>query len=357
MKILIYTESFFPDMGGLERNTYTLATTLAKLGHETTVLTKTLKSDGIIYPFEVVRSHQYKAFFNAIKQTDLVFINGGISLKICGISLLLHKKYAIIYANSNLYIRENDRLGTKMRQFLAEKAALNIALSDYAKNRLKALLRNQKVEKLLNPIDGKLEQIAANKLQNKPNKIYDILFAGRIIEGKGIFILIDALAAIKPIFKNLKIAFAGEGEHTAKLIEYAKEKDISIAYLGRLDNDDLIDTYLQSKVLIVPSSTHTEGNPLVIAEAISLGVPVIASNQDAMIEAVGEAGYIFKSGESDDLAEKISLLFNELNLLEKTNNTTVRKQEFSYAQYTFCLNNIVTDLSSFQKLANLEILT
>jgi glycosyltransferase involved in cell wall biosynthesis len=341
MKILIYTESFFPDMGGLERNTYTIATTLVALGHTVTVLTGTLKTDDASYPFDVVRSRNYPAFFSAIRQTDLIFINGGISMKICGLALLLFKKYMILYANSNLYLRENDRFGTRIRKFLAEKAALNIALSDYAKNRLKALLNNQKVEKLLNPIDGKLEQIAADKLNNKPNKIYDILFAGRMIEGKGIFILIDALASIKSTLKDLKIAFAGEGEHTEKLIAYAKEKGINSEYLGRLDNADLIDTYLQSKVLIVPSSTHIEGNPLVIAEAISLGVPVIASNQDAMIEAVGDAGYIFKSGESNDLADKIKLLFSGQNLLEKTNNTTIRKQEFSYAQYTFSLNKIV----------------
>jgi glycosyltransferase involved in cell wall biosynthesis len=341
MKILIYTESFFPDMGGLERNTYTIATTLAASGHAVTVLTGTLKTEETRYPFDVVRSRKYAVFFAEIRQTDLIFINGGISMKICVLALLLRKKYMILYANSNLYLRESDRFGTQIRKFLAEKAALNIALSDYAKNRLKALLNNQKVEKLLNPIDGKLEQIAANKLQNKPNKIYDILFAGRMIEGKGIFILIDALASIKSTLKDLKIAFAGEGEHTEKLIAYAKEKNINSAYLGRLDNAELIDAYLQSRVLIVPSSTHIEGNPLVIAEAISLGVPVIASNQDAMIEAVGDAGYIFKSGESNDLADKIKLLFNGQNLLEKTNNTTIRKQEFSYAQYTFSLNKIV----------------
>jgi glycosyltransferase involved in cell wall biosynthesis len=112
-----------------------------------------------------------------------------------------------------------------------------------------------------------------------------------------------------------------------------------------LNNEQIIEAYLQSKALVVPSSSHKEGNPLVIAEAISLGLPIIASDQPPMIEAVGKAGYIFKSGEADDLAQKIKQLFKDTNLNEKTEETEMRKHVFSYATYTMTLDNIVKKIT------------
>ena len=342
MKILVFSENFFPDMGGLERNTFTLASTLSALGHETTVLTGTLRTDDAVYPFDVVRSKDLGTYFSTIQKTDLIFINGGIALKICLFALLLGKKYMPIYITYNSYLSDNQgfkaRLNTGLRKYLASKATLNITLSDYTKTLLQTKTPNHAVEILLNPIDGELERIAAEKKRFKIEKTHDILFAGRLIEGKGIFILIEALAKIK---MPLNVAFAGEGDDKDRLLAYAKDKKVPISYLGRLNNEQIIDAYLQSKVLVVPSSTHQEGNPLVIAEAISLNLPVIASNQPPMIEAVGDAGYIFESGNADDLAQKIKDLFSKNNLQEKTDNTLIRKQEFSYANYKTTLNNIV----------------
>ncbi len=344
MRILVFSENFFPNMGGLERNTFTLASTLSALGHEVTVLTGTLRTDNESYPFEVVRSKSQSTYWAVIKQTDLIFINGGIALKICLAALVLRKKYLPIYIMYNTYISEKQgfvaNMSMKLRKYLASKATLNISLSQYTKELLQSLSPNHAVEILLNPIDGELERIAAQKSGMSKNKTYDILFAGRMIEGKGIFILIDAISKIKPLL-NLKIAFAGEGEDKEALLAYTKERQVDIDYLGRLNNEQIIEAYLQSKVLVVPSSTHKEGNPLVIAEAISLGLPIIASDQPPMIEAVGDAGYIFKSGSADDLAQKIKQLFNPDNLLEKTKATTIRKQEFSYAKYKTTLNSIL----------------
>ena len=344
MKVLVFSENFFPDMGGLERNTFTLASTLSALGHDVTVLTGTLRTDSEMYPFKVVRSKSKGTYWSVIKATDLIFINGGIALKVCLAALMMRKKYLPIYIMYNSYLSEQQgfvaNINRRLRQFLASKATMNITLSQYTKELLQSLSPHHTVEILLNPIDGELERIAAQKNGMAKHKKYDILFAGRMIEGKGIFILIDAMSKLNAAVP-LSLAFAGEGEHKEALLAYAKEKHVNITYLGRLNNEEIIEAYLQSKVLVVPSSTHKEGNPLVIAEAISLGLPIIASDQPPMIEAVGEAGYIFKSGSADDLALKINLLFNGNNLQEKTNETQVRKQEFSYAQYKKTLDNIL----------------
>jgi glycosyltransferase involved in cell wall biosynthesis len=346
MKILIYTQNFLPDMGGLERNTFTLATYLTKIGHNVTVLTETLREDTVSYTFKTVRSRSRNTQLSCVSRADLIFINGGLSMKICAAAWLLRKKYVPIYQTTNLYQRDNtDGLLDKFRAYIASQATMSVTVSHHAKDVLNQLLPNHTVAALPNPIDAELENIAAQKSKTPLSKIHDLLFAGRLIDGKGIFQLVDALITLRPRL-NLTVAFAGEGEHKTQLLDYAKERQLPITYLGRLDRDQLIEAYLQSKVLVVPSSTHTEGNPLVIAEALSLGVPVIASDQAAMVEAVGNAGYVFKRGFADDLAKKIDLLFENGHLEEKKSHTEARKQAFSYQTYTHTLDNILEKIAA-----------
>ena len=83
-------------MGGLERNTFTLASTLMGMGHTPTILTTTeaQNTEGG-YPFQVIRSQAYQTYFSAIWDADLVFINGGMALKISLLAWVLRKKYLI----------------------------------------------------------------------------------------------------------------------------------------------------------------------------------------------------------------------------------------------------------------------
>jgi glycosyltransferase involved in cell wall biosynthesis len=344
MKILIYTQNFFPDMGGLERNTFTLANTLTEFGHEVTVLTETLREHDTPFVFKTIRTHNRQQQIKAVQKADLVFMNGGLSLKICVAAFLLRKKYVPIYQTTELYFRENSEgFSAKIRAFFAKNAAMTVTVSRFAKDRLQQILPRHTTIALPNPIDAELEYIATQQKNGAISKTYDLLFAGRLIDGKGIFHLVEAVSQLK--HHDLTLAFAGEGDHKNELLNFAQNHRVNMTYLGRLDREALIDTYLKSKVLVVPSSTHTEGNPLVIAEALSVGTPVIASNQGAMVEAVGNAGYVFERGQATDLAAKIDLLFSGNNLSEKTRLTQERKTEFSYPTYQNRLSEILKTLN------------
>lgn len=340
MNILICSRNFLPDLGGLERNTLTLATALTRLGHVVTVLTQTLADDGESRPFKTIRSHGLKTLFTCIKHADLIFINGGLSMKACALALLLNKKYVPVYQTSELYLRENSGWFSRLsRRYVAGSATLSITVSHHAGDVLAGLLPGRTVHALPNPIDSELEEISQRLLQESRGKSFDLLFAGRMIDGKGIFQLVDAVAGLRPRM-NLTVAFAGDGEHKDALLAYAREKDICFSYLGRLDKACLVEAYMRARVLVVPSTTHTEGNPLVIAEALSLGTPVIASDQPAMVEAVGNAGCVFRRGDVFDLSDKIALLFSGENLSRATDGTEGRKHEFSYQLYVERLKQV-----------------
>jgi glycosyltransferase involved in cell wall biosynthesis len=344
MNILIYSETFWPDMGGMERNTYTLSKCLANQNHRVTLLTATPGGKKDEYPFQVVRTSRKFDILLHVFKSDRVIINGGISAKVCLFAIGLKRPYYVIYQTSELFSRRGQgfliRVNNGMRKWMAENAKMNICVSHYATTCLE--LNNKNVAALVNPIDEELERIYATRSGQSIKKKYDLLFAGRLIEGKGIFILLDAILTLNR--KDLSVAVAGEGKDRSQLEELAKKKGLTIAFRGRLDREELIELYMQSKVLIVPSSTHIEGFPLVISEALSVGTPVIASNQPAMVEAVGDAGLIFESFNSTDLAGKIKVLLDNPDVLkEKMQNAVKRKDVFSSKTYERKLNEIMAD--------------
>jgi glycosyltransferase involved in cell wall biosynthesis len=60
--------------------------------------------------------------------------------------------------------------------------------------------------------------------------------------------------------------------------------------------------------------SENEGFGIPVVEAMSLGVPVIHSDQPALIEVSGGAGLVSKTGDSADLAEKMILLSSNKSL-------------------------------------------
>ncbi len=328
-------------MGGLERNTYSLAMAIKEEGYDVTLFTGTLAKTIEPLPFQVIRSKSKLQLASYISKNDYVLINGGLSLKVCLPAFLRGRKYGVIYQMSSIYLRQGtgvfNRISNDIRRFFADYAVANICVSNYAATLLN--LWRTKVFVLPNPIDKELEIFAQNG-STKSLKEYDILFAGRLIAGKGIFLLIDALSKLKP--REFIVSYAGEGDEEQELKAYAKEKSIKVNFLGRLEKHHLMDVYRKAKVLVVPSTTHIEGSPLVIAEALTMGVPVIASDQPAMIEAVGSSGLIFKSFDSDDLSDKILFLFDNYGHLKQlTENCKERAIEFSSKNYRRKLREIL----------------
>ncbi len=112
---------------------------------------------------------------------------------------------------------------------------------------------------------------------SKPkNKIFTVLFVGRLVKEKGV---IELLAAAKKWNKNIKLLIAGTGPLAG---EIPAEN-----YLGAVSQQELPNIYSQSSITIVPS-IHDEGFGRVILESLACGTPVIGSKRGAIPEAMDE---------------------------------------------------------------------
>ncbi|MGE5204083.1 MAG: glycosyltransferase family 4 protein [Chlamydiota bacterium] len=133
---------------------------------------------------------------------------------------------------------------------------------------------------------------------------------------KGIDILLAAgkLLALKGLRLRLEIA-GGDPKTVAYWQAAAQDSgwEPQPVFLGQLKTAEEIDGfYRRLDALLVPS--RTEAFPLILVEALSRGLPVVASDIPALREVLGGAGLLFPAGDAAVLAECVERLYSHPTL-------------------------------------------
>ena len=140
------------------------------------------------------------------------------------------------------------------------------------------------------------------------------LYFGRISEEKGIGALIEA---VNRMDKKINLKLAGSGPDYNKFAERVKNLKLekNIEFLGPRYNEKLDKLIANAKAIIIPS-LWPENFPYAMLEALAGGKVIIASDIGGIPEMIkdNKTGYLFKPGDSDDLARKIEQINNSGNL-------------------------------------------
>jgi len=115
-----------------------------------------------------------------------------------------------------------------------------------------------------------------------PNEPRRILYMGLVRESKGVGDLIQALHEIKKRHETpeIQLDILGHGPERSRFEQEASDLGLgeSVTFHGWVQDPRRIDRFIvESHVLVMPSSTHPEGVPRVIDEALVRGVPVVAT--------------------------------------------------------------------------------
>lgn len=112
---------------------------------------------------------------------------------------------------------------------------------------------------------------------NLPPRVAVLLFVGRLISGKGIFDLLEAVARLKERLPcHLLVVGDGAGAPQVKNEIVRLELTHFVTLTGYLTGDELVEAYQVSDVFILPTYL-TEGFPTVIAEAMGAGLPIVTT--------------------------------------------------------------------------------
>ncbi len=146
----------------------------------------------------------------------------------------------------------------------------------------------------------------------KPRRI---LFVGRLIRVKGLDDLIRAFKIVKEKFPDAELRLVGEGPMRKELENLARELGVPVTFAGYKSGTELEEEYLSAGIFVLPSKVdeigQTETLGVVTIEALSYGLPVVASNIGGIPDVIinEETGLLFESGDYQQLAEKIITIF------------------------------------------------
>lgn len=140
------------------------------------------------------------------------------------------------------------------------------------------------------------------------SKGFCIVTCSNLVEVKRVDKTIDALSNLD--IANAKWIHFGDGPLKEQLLKMANEKlkNIAFEFKGYVDNDTLKTIYASTSIDLFLNTSESEGIPVSIMEAMSFGIPVIATNVGGTPEIVenGYNGFLLdKNFNPNQLSEKI----------------------------------------------------
>jgi glycosyltransferase involved in cell wall biosynthesis len=136
---------------------------------------------------------------------------------------------------------------------------------------------------------------------------------------KGIGTVLQCMHELKKRGMDVELRLAGPAEdaHTSALIACAQaEFGESVSYLGRLGPREVARFYEEIDIFLFPTIHEHEAEPLVLIDAVSAGVPVIATDRGCISYLIGSAGAVLPAARFVDRAvEQIALWANSPDML------------------------------------------
>lgn len=128
------------------------------------------------------------------------------------------------------------------------------------------------------------------------------LFVGRLVREKGIRTLVEAASR-----SGVRLRVAGSGPMEDELRAMPDAENVE--WLGFCTGEALWQQIRGARALVLPSELY-ENAPISVLEAYASGTPVIGADIGGIPEMIDEGtGWIFRSGDTDDLARSLTRVF------------------------------------------------
>ncbi len=162
------------------------------------------------------------------------------------------------------------------------------------------------------------------------------------------FLLDSVSQLIRSGLENIKLLLLGDGQFFDELKSYARELNISDNVIFAGYTKDTKKYYQISDVCV--SSSRIEGLPFNIMEAMSVGLPVVASKVKGHTDLIvpNENGFLFKYNVIDDFCSYIKTLYKSKELRDKM---SIKSKNLSkkYSVNSVLSNTVEIILSEYNK--------
>lgn len=327
--ILIATQCFPPDRGGIEALMGGLADALAASGHEVAVYADRARDGGakLVTPYPVKRFGGFKPLRRRLKaravaraakaaRIEGVFADSWKSVELLGD---VGAPIVVLAHGMEFPARPSARKKARITQAFA-KAKTVIANSAYTASLAKPYVGEKTRLVVINPPIGPLPKALANadvrEVVVGHNPV--LLTLARLEPRKGVDMVIGALPRVLQVHPNAVYIVAGAGDDRGRLEQIARDENVDrrVRFVGAVDGSTKAALFAAADVFVMPARREgdsVEGFGIVYLEAAWYGVPALAGRDGGAVDAVrdGETGLLCNASDQNDVTRQIMRLLDD----------------------------------------------
>jgi L-malate glycosyltransferase len=134
----------------------------------------------------------------------------------------------------------------------------------------------------------------------------------------GVDIVAKAFAKAARQVPELVLLLAGGGSQATSIRKILMDEGVMdrVSFTGQVSNDDLPKFYRAADLYL--SASYSDGSSVSLMEALACGLPALVSDIPGNLEWItpGKQGWLFKTGDADDLARRIVYAVQQRDELE-----------------------------------------
>jgi glycogen(starch) synthase len=364
MRILFWSETFWPRVGGVENLAAKLLPALRSRGHEFAVVTWENVECGDLLRFMDTPVYRLPFFSNEtaggleplmriraqvsrIKRDfspDLIHINS------YGSSVFFHLNTGKAHQAPSLLTlhqalpnnsAQRDTLLAHVLGSVNWLTACSVSVLASARNAMPGISARSSL--IYNGIEA--PALVLQPISFDPPQL---LCVGRLVQEKGFDLALAAFASIRARFPTASLVIAGDGHEGEKLRRHASDLDVSAAvrFAGLVGPDTVTELINNATVVLIPS--RLEGFGLVALEAALMARPVVATRVGGLPEIIihGETGLLSEPEDAQALAENVEFLLSHPEQAERMGQAARARaeKEFGWSRYVDAYDSLYRQL-------------
>ncbi|MCO5285794.1 MAG: glycosyltransferase family 4 protein [Chitinophagaceae bacterium] len=263
-----------------------------------------------------------------------------------------HNKIPVLFRGDSTFLNRNHGIKNHLRKLALKRVFKSVDYALYVgkhnKEYFEAAGLNKAqllhvphaidISRFNNGVETKKEgEIYRGRLGISNNKLV-FLFAGKFEDVKDPILFLDVASEISD--QDVHFVFAGNGPMERDL---KSRKASNIHFMDFQNQKHMPGLYAMSNVYVLPSKNETWG--LAVNEAMACGRPVLVSDKcgcAADLVEEGKTGFVFRSGDADDLKGKIRWCIQHKDELKQMGENAHEKiQDWSFEKIVTAIENLV----------------